>query len=286
MPRVRIVCAAALLALLPLTHASADVQVPTSTQRLDVRSPAQIVRDVDGIQHVFARSETDMAYLQGYAHARDRLFQMDVSRRMAEGTLAELLGRPALPNDVMFRTLGLRRAAERSLPLQTRELRAVLTAYAAGVNAWASANPLPPEYGPLELTSFRPWTETDSLTVSKLATFPNVGLDDIERTLRFAAYQSAGASQGFDATKLFFGDVERAAPFDPASAVPDAQQAPVRRPRGKSSGPNGMDARPLDGAALGLARDFLERLRQAPLASRLLGGDNDRGSNAWVVSGR
>src|SRR5262245_35656476 len=109
-------CWIAALSLVPFAHATADPAVPVSTQRLGVGAPAQIVRDENGIQHVFAKSETDMAFLQGYAHARDRLFQMDVNRRMTEGTLAELLGQPALANDVMFRTLGLRRAAELSLP--------------------------------------------------------------------------------------------------------------------------------------------------------------------------
>src|SRR5262245_8364825 len=82
----------AALLLIPFAHASADTPLQASTQRLGVQSPAQIVRDVDGIPHISAKSETDMAFLQGYVHARDRLFQMDVSRRRADGTLAELLG--------------------------------------------------------------------------------------------------------------------------------------------------------------------------------------------------
>ena len=139
--RSRLRCAR-LLALLSLTSACVDEGAPTSSpeqpassrvEQLPVfphvaarssrhealRFPAQVATDKDGIPHVFARSETDMVFLQGYVHARDRLFQMDVSRRQADGTLAELLGSgeggTTLASDVMSRTIGLRRAAERSL---------------------------------------------------------------------------------------------------------------------------------------------------------------------------
>jgi penicillin amidase len=257
----------------------------TSTLRLDIGSRAQIVRDVDGIPHVLARSETDMAYLQGYVHARDRLFQMEVSRRMAEGTLAELLGQPALSSDVQMRTIGLRRAAERSLAVQSPELRAVLTAYAAGVNAWVSANPLPPEYGPLEVTRFRPWTDVDSLTVFKLALLPLIAFDDIDRTARFEEYRAAGAAQGFDGTALFFGDVERSAPFEPASVIPDAlQKNPARHDH---RGWRNQHAPRLDAATSTLARGLTDRLRSAPFAASLLfpQEQGDRGSNAWMRSG-
>src|SRR5688572_20177878 len=71
---------------------------------------ARIARDALGIPHLSARNERDMVFLQGYVHAQDRLFQMDVTRRQAEGTLAELLGSGALASDVQLRTFGLRRA--------------------------------------------------------------------------------------------------------------------------------------------------------------------------------
>ena len=82
-------------------------------------------------------------YLQGFTHAQDRLFQMDTMRRQADGTLAELLGAGALASDVQLRTFGLRRAAERSLPILSQSVRDALSAYADGVNAYAARNPLP-----------------------------------------------------------------------------------------------------------------------------------------------
>jgi acyl-homoserine lactone acylase PvdQ len=97
-------------------HLSADLQAAAQSSRREaLRFPAHVATDRDGIPHVFARSETDMVFLQGYLHARDRLLQMDVSRRRADGTLAELLGSgeggTTLASDVMARTIGLRRDA-------------------------------------------------------------------------------------------------------------------------------------------------------------------------------
>jgi penicillin amidase len=276
----------ALLLLIPTASAFADDAV-TSAQRLDVKSSARIVTDKDGIPHISAKSETDMAFLQGYVHARDRLFQMDVSRRQADGTLAELLGPAALTNDVMFRTIGFRRGADASLAAASPEMRTALTAYAAGVNAYAGANPLPPEYAVLEITRFRPWTEAESLAIAKLIAFSLSAFDDIERTTRLMAYQTAGAKGGFDGTKLYSGDTDRIAPFDPAATVPDAlQPKPSRsKPPRRFDGNAAIDTSYLDPSTLQLAGEFLERLRQAPGFEELRRNDADRGSNGWVVSG-
>jgi len=232
--------------LFPVAHALADDAPLTSTQRLDVKSAASIVTDNDGIPHISAKSETDMAFLQGYAHARDRLFQMDVSRRRADGTLAELLGpgpnNTTLAGDVMLRTIGLSRAAERSFSVASRETRGALTAYAAGVNAYASANPLPPEYAALEITRFRSWTEADSVVILESIAFSLSGFDDIERTTRLMAYQAAGTSMGFNGTPLYFGDTDRTEPFDPAATVPDAlQPKPSRKASRRFDGKAAMD---------------------------------------------
>jgi acyl-homoserine lactone acylase PvdQ len=89
-------------------------------ERLNIeglRAPVAVARDADGIVHIFAKNEHDLSLAQGWAHARDRLFQMDISRRQASGTLAELLGQAVLPGDVELRAIGLRRAAACSLRL-------------------------------------------------------------------------------------------------------------------------------------------------------------------------
>src|SRR5829696_8141458 len=96
-------------------------------------APVQVFRDGHDIPHIFARNDRDALYALGRAHARDRFFQMDVLRRQFSGTLAELVGEPALASDVQLRTLGLRRAAEASLAVLSRETQVWLNAYARGV---------------------------------------------------------------------------------------------------------------------------------------------------------
>ena len=126
---------------------AAEAKRPPSVAGL--RAAVLVLRDIEGIPHIIANNEHDMVMMQGWVHARDRLFQMDFSRRQASGTLAEMLGVSALESDVEFRTIGLRRAAERSLVVLPEETKAALEAYASGVNAYVAVHPLPPEYAPL-----------------------------------------------------------------------------------------------------------------------------------------
>ena len=106
------VTAALLFAPLHLAHGTTTgTQFFTPVEGLE--DAATVVRDETGIPHVFARNERDVVFLQGWQHARDRLFQMDMDRRTAEGTVAELLGATAIQGDVELRTFGVRRSAER-----------------------------------------------------------------------------------------------------------------------------------------------------------------------------
>src|SRR5512134_3896755 len=121
--------------------------------RLDgIQAATEVARDVFGIAHIRAGNDHDLYFMQGYVHAQDRLFQMDYNRRQASGTLAELLGPGALSADVELRTIGIRRAAVRSMAVLSSEGRAAVEAYAEGVNAYvATLTQLPPEYQPLEI---------------------------------------------------------------------------------------------------------------------------------------
>jgi len=137
MPTPRFVPAVVLLVVLALP-APSSAQNPNGVapeQLPGLTAAAEIVRDVDGIAHIRAANEHDLFFLQGYVHAEDRLFQMDLSRRRASGTLAEVLGPGAMESDVQLRTLGLRRAAEGSWAVASARARAAVSAYTAGVNA-------------------------------------------------------------------------------------------------------------------------------------------------------
>jgi len=284
----RLAIVALVLLLVPAVAATAKGE-PGSAGPAGLEGPARVVRDADGIAHILAGSRHDLFFLQGLVHAQDRLFQMDVSRRQADGTLAELLGPAALPTDVQLRTIGLHRAAARSLPALSDAAREVLQAYADGVNAWVADHPLPPEYGALELTGFRPWTPLDSVAVGKLIAFGlSFDLDDLDRTVALLAYKQAGQAAGFDGARLFFDDLWRSQPFTPATTVPDATGSAAAT--ATAADPSGLDAGQPSArlqAAAGLARRYAEQARKVPLLARALEADRSRGgSNEWAVAGR
>jgi len=245
---------------------------------------AQVTRDTLGIAHIGAANQHDLFFLQGYVHAQDRLFQMDVNRRLGSGTLAELLGEGALPTDVQLRTIGLRRAAERSLAALSARARAAVEAYADGVNAFVSGNPLPVEYGVLELTHFEPWTALDTLTVAKLVTFDRSFDLDIDPTVTLLTYQQAGQVLGFDGAALYFEDLFRSSPFDPAATVIDASQL---RPHQSDSSEKKLSVQStgLHPAALALCRQYLKEIKGLPAFQRILKRDKHAASNEWGVSG-
>src|SRR6186713_1337024 len=96
----------------------------------------EVLRDRHGIPHIYAASLEDAHFALGFVHAQDRLWQMEVNRRIGSGRHAELLGPAALDTDRLMRTLGLRRAAAANLEHYDADTRRLLDAYAAGVNAF------------------------------------------------------------------------------------------------------------------------------------------------------
>ena len=133
-----------------------------------VAAPVEILRDRFGVPHIFAQSEADAHFALGFVHAQDRLWQLEMNRRIGAGRLAEVLGRGGLPADRFMRTLGLRHVAAENLAHLDAGTRGHLEAYAAGVNAFVAADPvLPPEFLLLRLR-FAPWAPVDSLTWLKV----------------------------------------------------------------------------------------------------------------------
>ena len=128
-------------------------------------APADVVRDKDGVPHIYAASENDALFVQGFVHAQDRLWQMEMHRRIANGRMAEILGVKALDADLMLRTLGVRRAAEAMWARYTPAERVQFEVYAKGVNAFLAqrSGPLPPEFLMTGAPAPEPWTPVDSI---------------------------------------------------------------------------------------------------------------------------
>jgi len=262
-----------------LLHSTAFSQSPQPFRGL--QESATISTDGEGIAHLRANNEHDLYFLQGWTHARERLFQMDYFRHVASGTVAELVGPAGLPTDVTLRTIGLRRAAERSLAAATERTRGALEAYAEGVNAWMASHPLPLEYGALELTRVAPWTPLDSVAVGKLIAFQQSFDDDTVATVAFLNYQGAfGAAR---ANALFHLDLWRSAGFDSDATVPDAtgSAAPVGSAEAASA-----EVREASEARIKLMREHLEHVSKVPVLRGALSREARGGSNLWAVSGQ
>ncbi|HZZ92128.1 MAG TPA: penicillin acylase family protein [Usitatibacter sp.] len=160
----------ALAGILVLLAAATFAWLRTSLPVLDgdlrapgLQAPVRIVRDAEGVPHVFAAGARDGWFAMGYVHAQDRLWQMEFQRRVAQGRLSEFLGEKAFETDVLFRTLGIAATAKRIFERLDPGTRANLEAYAAGVNAeLAAGRTLPPEFQAFRIRP-GPWKPEDSI---------------------------------------------------------------------------------------------------------------------------
>jgi penicillin amidase len=151
---------AAWLLLGSLPKISGEVRIADAT----LTAPLTIGRDSAGVVTITAQSVLDADFALGFVHAQDRLFQMELMRRLGSGRLSELFGLRGLKTDKLMRMLGLAQQANAQYKAASPDLRAALDAYAAGVNAYVQWHgfPLSPEFLLLRLKP-EPWRPTDSL---------------------------------------------------------------------------------------------------------------------------
>jgi penicillin G amidase len=145
----------------PLPQLGGTIGVPGLQKEVIVE------RDHWGVPHIRANSVEDLAEAQGFVMAQDRLWQMDLLRRVARGQLSEILGPATLDIDKEFRTFGFGRAAERDISQMEPASRAVMEAYARGVNHFIEQhrNQLPLEFSLLKYKP-QPWQPSDSLVIA------------------------------------------------------------------------------------------------------------------------
>lgn len=261
-------------------------------------APGTIYYDALGTPTIKAATSYDVAFLQGYAQAKARFFEMDFDRRAASGTLAALVGHAALANDVQTRTLGLDRAAFATWQALDADTKGWLQAFSNGVNFWLQTQPLPPEYGALMLTHAAPWSPQDSITVGKGLAF-QLSFDlDIQNTIDFGAYSQAAAAAHVDPNALFFGDTHRFAPPDNRFTVPgftptDAAttgapafavaMATVQTSAQQTAALGNLQ---IDPRALALAQAYRDKIAGNPFIAPTLHARLGRGgSNEFAVSG-
>ena len=173
------------------------MSVPDLTGTIEVAglsAPASISRDEFGIASISAETELDAAFATGYAHAQERLFQMEFMRRSGSGTLAEVIGKPGVGIDTFMRVLGIRQLAEQTAEELPTDILAVFQAYADGVNSYLDdpGGLLPPEFQ--FMPQPRPWTPADSLIFPRLMALQLSG-NWFEELLRAAVLTRLPASK-------------------------------------------------------------------------------------------
>lgn len=145
----------------PLPQLDGSISLPGLQKEVTVE------RDNWGVPHIRAASLTDAVEAQGYVMAQDRLWQLDLMRRASRGQLSEIVGPLALKSDKQFRTFGFSRAADRDFAAMDKDSRALMEAYARGVNVFIQQhqNSLPLEFTLLKYKP-QPWQPTDSLVIA------------------------------------------------------------------------------------------------------------------------
>jgi penicillin amidase len=149
-------------------------RLPQTRGTMQVKSleaPVEVLRDRWGVAHIYGRTGRDVVFAQGFIHAQERLWQMDFTRRVVAGRLAEVLGEAALPADRAMRTLGLRQVAEQEANQAPANIHTLIEAYCTGVNAWIETaearRKLPVEFLLLGYAP-EPWQPADSMSWGKL----------------------------------------------------------------------------------------------------------------------
>lgn len=129
----------------------------------------EVIRDRNAVPHIYAESPEDALLALGFVHAQDRLWQMELQRRLGAGRLAELVGQAALPTDRFLRTLSLYRYAEQAVEHLSPSAVRRLEAYVAGINRYLDtrSGPLPPEFLYFRHTP-EPWELADVLVWAKM----------------------------------------------------------------------------------------------------------------------
>jgi penicillin G amidase len=248
-----------------------------------------VERDIWGIPHVRAGSLADLAEAQGYVMAQDRLWQMDLLRRVGRGQLSEIVGPAAIPLDRKFRLLRFGPAAERDVTLLDEELRTAMDGYARGVNRFIEQhhNKLPVEFALLKYKP-APWRTADSLVIAAYMyeTLTESWEDELDRAKVTARVGSEKAKELFsqDAAMDHFvvGDPDR-----PADGSKRSRNDPDDEDDDDDMAPDDV----LKATTVAPTRDFPDITSALAPAIVEWVGESERdirhalGSNNWVVSG-
>lgn len=180
-------------------------------------APVSVRYDDRGVPHLQAQNEPDLYRALGYVHAQDRLFQMELVRRLARGELAEVLGSKLVPTDTLFRSLRIREQAARMVERLDHQSPSwlALQAYLDGVNNWQASHPKPVEFDVLGIPE-RPFTAEDTLSIAGYLAYSFAAAFRTEPALTYIRDQL-----GPDYLKIFDLDWQPEGALHPAFAAND-----------------------------------------------------------------
>ena len=244
--------------------------------------PVEVIRDEHGVPHIVAGSEEDALFALGFVHAQDRLWQMEMNRRLGAGRLSEVLGSPALETDRLLRVLGLRRRAEASLTHLGPESRRKIAAYVRGVNAWLETRkgPLPPEFLILGFEP-APWSAADTAVWTKVMSL-DLAREWTRDRMRLRLSKVLPPDRILDFYPPYRADKPRGVVSPPSGASSPPVRANDSSAVGRPVHPVATDPVENDPIPIGMASSdpFISRMLSAlpPLRGH-------PGSNSWVVDG-
>jgi len=286
----RSVFAAAILLALSLTLVSPPAQAQNQTPAYTIdglEAPVEILKDAWGVSHIYAESEHDLFFAQGYNAARDRLFQLEMWRRQATGTMAEIMGERMLDHDIGARLMQFRGDMQQEMRHYHPRGDKIIPAFVAGINAYidqvlADPSLLPLEFGLMDL---QPQHWTPEIVISR-----HQGLvGNVRQELNLAR---AVAATDSDTVKdlIWFHPGEPELTFDPAIPTDLLQDDILRLYNAARSAVTFLpeDIDPQYRATDTASRDELTKRLNEQLAAtdtEVLGRNLDIGSNNWVVNG-
>jgi penicillin amidase len=168
-----------------------------SVKVMGLDAVVEIIYDVDAVPHVYAQNKLDAYRGLGYLHAQDRLWQLEIQRRVEQGRLSELIGPALIPQDYFLRALGAYRAAQSAWDSLPSEPKQIVNAYVAGINAFITTHKgsqLPPEYKLFGLSP-EPWSGPDVLAWIKMVAYNLDGISFSTETLANDLGKEVGAEK-------------------------------------------------------------------------------------------
>jgi penicillin G amidase len=235
-----------------------------------LHAPVEINRDQYGVPNIYSQNEHDLFFAQGYVHAQDRLWQMDLQRRAGLGRLSELLGTATLETDRLLRTIGTNRSAQQDLNGLKPETRSILQAYADGVNAYITSHRsrLPLEYRILRVEA-ELWEPLHTVAWAKMMQFTNN--DSWRRDISRARAMQTIGTQAADAYTSYPEDGPTTLSTALAPSAAEGRQVLAQEQLLPGTEIGSVDLEPVE-QALAVA--------QIPVGGSSIG----LGSNSWVIS--